>query len=114
MKADVGALLFIQDKLDATKRRPYICVHIFTNTAGVPYNWLIAPITSKDSVGTNNLVKLSHSKLGSDVSYAKINNIETISWSDKIEIATQKFANKHTRSVQDKLGEIFKRKESKN
>jgi len=109
MKADVGNLLFIKDKIDANKRRPFMCMHVFTNKAGVPYNWLIVPITSKDSVGQENLVEITHVKLATK-SYAKINNLECISWNDDIEIATKKFAKECTNAVSDKLGSLFTRK----
>lgn len=110
MKADEGALLFIEDKLDATKKRPFMCVHVFRNKAGVPYNWLVLPITSKDSVGKDNLVEVGHDKLGKAQSYAKLNNIESISWNDKIEISSKKFAKKYSELVKDRLGAIFKNK----
>lgn len=110
MKADVGALLFIEDKLDATKKRPCMCVHVFKNTVGIPYNWLVVPITSKDSVGKDNLVAVEHKKLSNSVSYAKINNLESIAWNDeKIEVATVKFDTVYTQGVKDKLGELFRR-----
>lgn len=111
VKADEGALLFIEDKLDATKKRPYICMHVFKNKAGVPYNWLVLPITSKDSVGKENLVEVKHDKLGKSISYAKLNNLECISWNEKIEIAAKKFADTYMKTVRDKLGQIFKSKD---
>lgn len=113
MKADIGSLLFIKDKIDESKKRPFVCVHIFSNNAGVPYNWLILPITSKDSVGKDNLVEISHAKLGSTKSYAKLNNMTSIPWDDEIEVSKRKFAKKHIRSVQDRLSEIFKEEEKK-
>ncbi len=106
MKAETGSLLFIKDRNDATKKRPYMCIHVFTNKAQVPYDWLIVPITSKDCVGPDNLVEIKHEKLGLK-SYAKINNIESISWSDEIEVAKVKFSNKYVKDVTNKLGNIL-------
>jgi mRNA-degrading endonuclease toxin of MazEF toxin-antitoxin module len=107
MKAEVGSLLFIEDKKDSSKKRPYICIHVFTNKAGVPYDWLIVPITSTDKVGTENLVEVEHNKLCCK-SYAKINNIESISWNEKIEVAKKKFLAQYVKDVTDKLGNILK------
>jgi mRNA-degrading endonuclease toxin of MazEF toxin-antitoxin module len=109
MKADVGNLLFIEDKNDSAKKRPFMVLHVFNNTAGVPYDWLVVPITSSDSVGPENLVEVTHVKLACK-SYAKLNNMETISWSDEIEVAKRKFAKKHIKNVQDRLGEILFKK----
>lgn len=80
--AEEGNLIFIQE---GSKRRPYICVKVFKNNAGVPYNWLVLPITSRISVGFNNLFKINHPKLHKE-SYAKINNMQTIPWNDNYEI----------------------------
>ncbi len=107
MKAKVGSLLFIKDKNNATKKRPFMCIHVFTNTAGVPYDWLVVPITSKECVGTNNLVEVGHTKLSAK-SYAKINNIESISWNDEIEVANEKVMPRYVKEVTDKLGNILK------
>jgi len=106
LKAEVGNLLFIKDKNDTTKKRPYICIHIFTNKVGVPYDWLVVPITSTDNVGINNLVEIEHSKLCCK-SYAKINNIESISWTDDIEFAKKKFDSKYVKDILDKLREVL-------
>ena len=105
-KAEIGSLLFIKDKNDTTKKRPYICIHIFTNKVGVPYDWLIVPITSTDNVGLDNLVEVEHNKLYCK-SYAKINNIESISWNDDIEVAKKRFNNKCIRDIQSKLREVL-------
>lgn len=107
MKAEVGSLLFIKDENDETKKRPFICVHVFRNDAGVPYDWLVIPITSTSTVGMNNLALVTHQKLTS-TSYAKINNVKSISWSDEIEVARTKFREQYVRDVTDKLGNIFK------
>ena len=102
MKADVGSLLFIQDKIDSNKKRPHICIHVFTNDAGIPYNWLVLPITSIDTVGKGNLVEVKHRKLKS-TSYAKLNNIISIPWNDNIEVAKVNFAKKYAREVTSRL-----------
>jgi len=108
MKAEVGSLLFKQDNTDPAKKRPYICVHVFTNAIGIPYNWLIVPITSTATVGVDNLVEVVHKKLTLK-SYAKISNIESISWvSRKIEVSKLKFCSQCVRDVQEKLENIFK------
>lgn len=107
MKAEIGSLLFIKDKNDENKKRPCMCIHVFTNNASVPYNWLIVPITSTDKVGSDNLVEVTHGKLSAR-SYAKLNNIESISWNDEIEVAKRKFSAESVRDVTNKLGNIFK------
>lgn len=107
MKAVTGSLLFIQDKKQTAKKRPYMCIHVFTNEAGVPYDWLIVPITSTDTVGQSNLVEVRHKKLTLR-SYAKISGVESISWSDEIQVAKHKFGDKELRDVQEKLRNIFK------
>jgi hypothetical protein len=106
MKAVVGSLLFIKDKLDETKQRPYICMHVFSNNAGIAYNWLVMPITSNDSVGTDNLVEVTHRKLTSK-SWVKINNLQTIAWSDEIEVQGRKFRKQYIKDVRAKVREIF-------
>lgn len=108
MKAEVGSLLFLKDRNDENKKRPCMCIHVFSNNAGVPYNWLIVPITSTNTVGTDNLVEVQHGKLCSVVSYAKLSNIESISWNDEIEVAKAKFLPQSVKDVTDKLRNIFK------
>lgn len=107
MKADVGSLLFIEDKNNKSKRRPFICVYVFKNKAGIPYDWLIIPITSTRTVGDDNLVRVEHKKLCLE-SYAKISNIESISWRDEIEVAKQKFDDHYVKDITKKLNDIFK------
>ena len=107
MKAEVGSLLFIRDKNEPAKKRPFICIHVFTNKSGVPYDWLIVPITSTSTVGAENLVEVKHVKLTLK-SYAKISNIESISWVKKIEVAKVKFEQQNVRDVKEKLEHIFK------
>lgn len=105
-KADVGSLLFIKDEIDADKTRPFICVHVFSNEAGVPYDWLVMPITSNDGVGVDNLVEVTHVKLAT-TSYAKINNMKCISWSDKIELSSKKFKKQYVKDILGKLKTIL-------
>lgn len=104
-KAKQGDLLFIKDPIN-NKKRPYMCIHVFTNKANVPYDWLIIPITSKVSVGFKNLIKITHPKL-SLASYAKISNIESISWNDEIEVAKTSFSLQSVRDVTSKLQNIL-------
>lgn len=80
--ATEGNLIFIPE---GDKRRPYICVKVFRNNAGIPYNWLVLPITSSTSVGFSNLFPIEHTKLHKK-SYVKLNNIQTIKWDEKYEI----------------------------
>lgn len=79
---------------------------MFSNEAGVPYDWLVMPITSHDSVGAENLVEVAHVKLAS-TSYAKINNMKCISWSDKIELASKKFKKQYIKDILAKLKKIL-------
>ncbi len=106
MKAEIGSLLFIQDKNDPSKKRPHICIHVFTNTEGVPYNWLLLPITSTTVVGKDNLVEVKHQKLHSS-SYAKLNNIESVAWSDGIEVSKRKFAKRYVDVCRTRLQGCF-------
>ena len=69
------SLIFLTD--ENGKERPYICLAVFRNEANVIYNYLIIPITSKTTVGLDNLVKVKNIKLN-DTSYAKLCNIKTI------------------------------------
>lgn len=106
MKARVGSLLFMQDRNDATKKRPYICVQICRNNAGVPYNWIIVPITSALTVGEDYLTEVKH-KMLTLKSYAKISNIESVSWRDEIKVVKERFDTQYVRDVQKKLRNIF-------
>lgn len=92
--AEEGSLIFVQE---GSKRRPYVCVKVFRNRAGVPYNWLVLPITSSISVGHENLFPIEHPKLHKK-SYVKINNIQTIKWDERYEIK-----NKINKTTLDKL-----------
>lgn len=80
--ADEGSIIFIKDEL---KCRPYVCIKVYKNNAGIPYNWLILPITSSKSVGMNNLFPIYHPKLHKE-SYVKLNNIQTVKWDNKYEV----------------------------
>lgn len=70
--ASVGSLVLKLDK--AGKKRPFVCIHVFQNKAKIPYNWLFIPVTSKGTIGDDNLVKIKHMVLRNPV-YAKINNM---------------------------------------
>jgi len=102
MSAEIGSLLFIKDTKDATKKRPFICVRVFRNNANIPYDWLVIPITTKCIIKPKYLVELSHPKLN-QVSYAKLNNITSISWNNEIEVAKVKFDDKYVKDVQQKI-----------
>lgn len=84
--AKEGNLIFIEES--DGKRRPFLCVKVYKNKAGVPYNWLVVPITSSNSVGITNLYPIKHPKLHKK-SYVKINNIQTIIWDDKYEVKSK-------------------------
>ena len=83
--AEEGNLIFIQE---GEKRRPYICVKVYRNKAGIPYNWLVLPITSSTSVGEENLCPIEHPKLHK-TSFVKINNIQTIVWDERYEVKSK-------------------------
>jgi len=102
MSAEVGSLLFIKDTNDATKKRPYMCIRVFRNNANIAYDWLVVPITSKKVIREEYLVSIAHPKLN-QVSYAKVNNITSISWSNEIEVAKLKFDEQYVRDVQEKI-----------
>ena len=92
--AEEGNLIFIQE---GEKRRPYICVKVYRNKAGIPYNWLVLPITSSMSVGNENLYQIKHPKLHK-TSFVKINNIKTIAWDENYEVK-----NKINQKILDEL-----------
>lgn len=92
--ATEGNLIFINE---GTKRRPYICIKVYKNKAGVPYNWLVLPITSSTSVGMDNLFKIEHPKLHKE-SYVKLNNMHCITWDP-----THEIKNKINKETLDKL-----------
>ena len=79
--ATEGNLIFIPE---GDKRRPYVCIKVFRNKVGIPYNWLVLPVTSSTSGGAANLFPIEHPKLHKK-SYVKINNIQTIKWDEKYE-----------------------------
>lgn len=106
MNADVGSLLFIKDQ-DTGKRRPHICVGVFTNRAGIRYDWLVLPITSTETVGDANLVPVFHKKLKRN-SFAKLNNIKTIKADEEIEIASDHFSEECIRLIKIRLRFLFK------
>jgi len=102
MSAEIGSLLFIEDPNDATKKRPFMCIRVFRNSANIPYDWLLVPITSQSVIKSNYLVEILHPKL-KKVSYAKLNNITSISWQKEISVAKLKFDDKYVRDVQEKI-----------
>lgn len=102
MSAEIGSLLFIRDTNDATKKRPFMCVRVFRNNANIAYDWLVVPITTKSVIPAEYLVEITHPKLN-QVSYAKLNNITSISWQKEIEVAKCKFEDKYVRDVQEKI-----------
>lgn len=102
MKGEIGSLIFIKDEHDSEKRRPHICVAVFKNNAGVPYNWWVIPITSKSTIGIDNLVEVKHQKLKM-VSYAKINDLHSIKWEESYETSKKKFAKKYTMEIINKI-----------
>jgi len=102
MSAEIGSLLFIKDTNDATKKRPFMCIQVFRNNANIAYDWLLVPITSKSVINEDYLVVIAHPKLN-QVSYAKLNNITSISWNKEIEVAKVKFEDKYVRDVQERI-----------
>jgi hypothetical protein len=102
IKAEIGSLIFIKDKLEPEKRRPFICIAIFTNKAKVPYNWWMLPITSKNTIGLENLVEVKHPKL-SVISFVKINDLQSVKWDDSYEVAKKKFAKKYIVDIKNKI-----------
>lgn len=105
MQADVGSLLFIPDPMNG-KKRPHMCVSVFRNEGGVPYNWLVVPITSAVTVGVHNLVEVSHPKL-SKHSYAKLNNLTSIIGNSNIEVAKKQFTNDYLLKVAVRIKELI-------
>jgi len=80
----VGNLIIIpRGNEEGAKKVYYIVTKQFNNTAGLPYNWLVFPITSHTTVGLHNLVKVTHPSLVR-TSYAKLNNVTTIGHIDVI------------------------------
>lgn len=110
MSAEVGSLLFITDINDKTKKRPFMCIRVFRNNANIPYDWLVVPISSKSVMREEHRVQLTHPKLN-QVSYAKLNNITSISWQKEIEVAEVKFSDKQVRDVQEKIIFLLKRRD---
>ena len=105
MRADTGSLLFIPDPKNG-KKRPHICISVFRNLAGVPYDWMVVPITSTVTVGLNNLVEVNHPKLNLP-SYAKLNNITCIKSNSAIEVAKVQFAEENLRNIAVRIKELI-------
>lgn len=57
--------------------RPNLVLKAFCNSAGICYDYLIAPISSKDTVGKANIYPIEHEKLKVP-SFIKLSNIMTI------------------------------------
>lgn len=101
MNAEVGNLLFITDE-ETGKRRPNICIKVFTNSAGIRYDWLIVPITSQPTMGDENLIEVRHPKLKKN-SFAKINNIKTIRAGKGIGVSPVPFEEEYVQLVKEKI-----------
>lgn len=106
---EVGSIFFYKNGDD--KERPYVCISVYTNKAGVPYNWLVLPITSSTKVGKDNLVKIEHPELSK--SFAKINNMTTMQNLDvrKIKILNHHVDSYTIRSIIIKITKQFKSNE---
>jgi len=93
----IGSVFF---KSDHGKVRPYVCLHIYKNKVGIPYDYMIAPITTSTAVGIKNLVHINDTEK-TKKSYVKINNIQTIQSSElnDIEISRIKLDSKSTRLI---------------
>lgn len=102
VSATVGSLLFIQDPIEPLKKRPFICIAVFCNNAGVPYNWWLLPITSKSTIGMGNLVEVKHRQLRA-ISYAKLNDLQSVKWEDHYEVAPTKFAKKYNKDIAERI-----------
>ena len=98
------SLIFLKNTIDQ-KRRPYICIAVFKNNAGVHYNYLVVPLTTKTTIGLSNLVLVKHHKLKQE-SYAKLCNIVTIS-ADDIEEIHGKLNIRYFRKITSKLKSII-------
>ena len=105
MKADVGSLLFIPDRKNC-KKRPHICISVFRNLAGVPYDWMVVPITSTVTVGMENLVEVKHPKLSLQ-SYAKLNNITCIKSNKEIEVSKITFSEDYLTTIAVRIKELI-------
>jgi hypothetical protein len=102
---NIGTIIF---KQNIDKVRPYICIHVYKNKAGIPYNWLIIPVTTSNKVGVDNLVKIKHDILKD--SYVKINNMTTIQIEDikHIKISKHHLDNNNIRLIIYKIIKNFK------
>ena len=106
MNATAGSLIYITDPKDG-KKRPHMCICVFTNNAGIKYDWLVVPITSTTTIGANNLVKVEHPKLKIP-SYAKINNVRTVTTEDSFDVSTILFDEVFLKEVTTKLQFVLK------
>ena len=113
VKGFTGKLLYKREELledaEKPKRRPYMSITVFYNNAGVPYDYLLVPITSVKTVGSKNLVKIDHPKLKKD-SYCKLNNLFIVPAVDivKYDICDVPFEDHIIDAVTDKLRELIK------
>lgn len=60
------------------RSRPHLIIKIFTNNAGVKYDAMIIPISSKKVIGGSNVIEFSHKKLKFTPSYLKVINLTTV------------------------------------
>ena len=104
-QVDVGSLIFISDPKSG-KKRPHVCVSVFRNESGVPYNWMVIPITSVATVGFENLIEIEHPKLKRQ-SYAKINNLTCIKAMENIEIAKTQIAYNYLLEIAVRIKELI-------
>lgn len=102
--AEAGDLIFIKSK---EKARPYLCIKTYTNNAGIIYNWLVLPITSKFIIGHDNLYPIEHEKLNKR-SYVKLNNIQTISWHNSYEVKKNKIKKQTLDNIISKICNMLK------
>lgn len=87
------------------KNRPYICMAVFTNDANIIYNYLVIPITSKNTIGMKNLVRIKNINLKSP-SYAKLSNIRSIGVDSPYERAN-KISTKYYRKIIENFYDRF-------
>ncbi len=63
--------------LIAFGNRPNLVLKAFCNSAGICYDYLIAPISSKDTVGKDNIYPIEHERLKVP-SFVKLSNLMTV------------------------------------
>lgn len=83
MYPEQGSCVFIRRQRDnVSKKVAHMILAVGKNDAGIPYNWIGIPITSKETVGEKNLVEINHPKLKMK-SYAKIIDPHTFKYNAK-------------------------------